>query len=311
MTSDMIPRTMMAVRLHAPGGRDHLVYEKIDTPVPAAGEALVRVHAAAITRDELDWPVERLPAIPSYELSGTVVATGGGTGGIEVGQSVFALTGFEGDGVAAEYAAVPAERLALKPQTLSHVESAALPLPGLSAMQGLFDHGLLQSNQRVLIHGAAGGVGQYAVQLAKLHGAHVIGTTSAPGIDIPWTLGADTVIDYTATDFAMIEPVSLVFDTVGGDRLARSVSVIEAGGRLVSIAEEPPELQCAEHEVTGVYFVVEPNQTQLVELARLADEGLLHPAVDTTFPLALAREAFLHLHGRAGSGKVVLTIADE
>ena len=172
---------MQALRLQGAGGVDDLVLEEIEIPPVGSGEALVRVHAAAITRDELDWPVDRLPAIPSYELSGTVVATG---------EEVFALTGFDRDGVAAEYAVVPASVLAPKPRELGHVESAAIPLAGLSAWQALFDHGRLEAGERVLIHGAAGGVGSFATQLARWRGAYVIGTASRP----EQALGADEVL---------------------------------------------------------------------------------------------------------------------
>src|SRR5947207_15056531 len=151
---------VLAVRLHDDG----LKVEEIETPSVGPGEVLVRVHAAAITRDELEWPVDRLPAIPSYELSGTVVATG---------EEVFALTGFDRDGVASEYAAVPESELAPKPRTLDHVQSAAIPLAGLSAWQGLFDHGRLTAGERVLIHGAAGRVRGFATQLAHGRGADV------------------------------------------------------------------------------------------------------------------------------------------
>jgi NADPH:quinone reductase-like Zn-dependent oxidoreductase len=302
---------MKAVRLHAPGGVDNLVYEEVDTPAPLDGEALVRVHAAAITRDELNWPVDRLPAIPSYELSGTVVAIGQGVVGIEVGQAVYGLTGFERDGVAAEFAAVPANRLASKPEKLSHVESAAVPLAALSAMQGLFDHGHLEKDQRVLIHGGGGGVGAYAVQLADLHGAYVIVTASGERVEAARTLGADEVIDHMVADFSAIAPVILVFDTVGGDRLARSVSVVEPGGRLVSVAEEPPRDQCADRGVEGIFFIVGPNRSQLEELARLADRSQLRVPVDRTYSLAEARDAFERSLDRSGLGKVVLRVVDD
>ncbi len=299
---------MKAIRLHAPGGVDNLVVEEIATPTPAAGEALVRVHAAGITRDELDWPVDRLPAIPSYELSGTVVALGEGAVGVAPGQAVCALTDFDRDGVAAEYVAVPAERLAFKPSRLSHTESAALPLAALSAMQGLFDHGRLQAGQRVLVLGAAGGVGMFAVQLASLRGAYVIASTSAENVDAVRALGAHEVVDREAVDFSAVEPVHLVFDTAGGDRLARSVSLLEQGGRLVSVAEEPPRDLCAERGVEGMYFVVEPNQVQLGELTGLADQGLLRVLVGATYPLADARKAFERSLARGGRGKVVLMV---
>ena len=302
---------MKAVRLHTPGGLGNLVYEDVDTPAPRAGEALVRVHAAAITRDELNWPVDRLPAIPSYELSGTVAAIGEGVAEVEVGQAVYALTGFERDGVAAEFAAVPAERLTPKPKTLSHVESAAVPLPALSAMQGLFDHGDLEKDQRVLIHGGGGGVGAYAVQLAHLHGAYVIATASGERVEAARTLGADEVIDHTVADFSAIAPVNLVFDTAGGDRLVRSLSILEPGGRLISVAEEPPHGICADHGVDCSFFIVEPNRNQLDELARLADQGQLRVLVDSTYSLTDAREAFERSLDRSGLGKVVLRVVDD
>ena len=221
---------------------------------------LVRVRAAAITRDELTWPVDRLPAIPSYELSGVVAE------GVGAGEEVFALTPFDRDGVAAEYAVVPASVLAPKPRTLTHVESAALPLAGLSAWQGLFDHGRLGDGERVRVLGATGGVGHLAVQLVRAQ-------VAAEG-----------------------EPVDLVFDTVGGEQLREAV---ESGARVVSVAEEANG---------AVYFVVEPNREQLVELAKRADAGDVKPAIDSVFPLEDAAAAFARVAERGKRGKVVLDI---
>jgi NADPH:quinone reductase-like Zn-dependent oxidoreductase len=226
-----------AVRLHPDGLR----VEDADQPVPGEGEVLVRVHAAGITRDELKWPVDRLPAVPSYELSGGLVDTG---------EEVFALTPFDRDGVAAEYAAVPSTVL-------------ALPMGGLSAWQGLFVHGHLQTGERVLVTGASGGVGHLAVQLARQAGAEVVDEGQA----------------------------DLVFDTVGGD--------LPEGDRVVTIAAQTPG---------ATYFVVEPDHEQLVELARLADAGELVPAIDSTFPLESAREAFERVAAHGKSGKVVLDV---
>lgn len=302
------PAMMKSIRLHAPAGPEALVYEEVARPTPAADEVLVRVHAAALTRDELDWPVDRLPAIPSYELSGTVVSVGDQADGFEPGRAVLALTDFERDGVAAEYAAVPHRHLGDKPQPLSHVESAAIPLPGLSAMQGLFTHGRLEKNQRVLIHGGAGGVGAFAVQLARLHGAYVIATASGERVALARDLGADSVIAHTEEDFTAIEPVDLVFDTAGGERLSRSVEVLRTGGRLVSVAEEPPEDLCRDNGVEGVFFVVEPNRDQLGELTRLADLGRLQVVIDRTYQLADGRAAFERTLSGGGRGKVVLTV---
>jgi NADPH:quinone reductase-like Zn-dependent oxidoreductase len=251
-----------AVRLHSTG----LAIEELETPRPQEGEALVRVHAAGITRNELTWPVDRLPAIPSHELSGVVADVGPGVDDVAPGDAVFGLTPFDRDGVAAEYAAVPAAVLAPRPASLTHVESAALTLAGLSAWQGLFEHGALGDGERVCVLGAHGGVGHLAVQLAH-------DRLAAAG-----------------------EPCDLVFDTVGGEALARSIGVAP---RVVSIAEE----------VDGAfYFVVEPSRVQLVELARLADSGGLRPAVDSVFPLDEAVAAFSRLAERGKRGKVVLQV---
>ena len=241
---------MRELRLYADGLR----LEEADRPVPGEGEVLVRVHAAAITRGELEWPTDRLPAVPSYELSGVVA---------ETGEEVFALTPFDRDGVAADYALVPAVVLAAKPARLTHVEAAALPMGGLSAWQGLFVHGRLQAGERVSITGASGGVGQLAVQLARHAGAEVVE-----------------------------ERADLVFDTVGGE--------LPAAERVVTIAAEVPG---------ATYFIVEPDREQLLELARLADAGELVPAVDSTYSLERAREAFERVAERGKRGKVVLDVA--
>jgi NADPH:quinone reductase-like Zn-dependent oxidoreductase len=217
MPDGTIPARMRAIRLRAPG-QGGLAFEEIETPRLRAGEALVEVHAAAITRDELEWPVDRLPAIPSYELSGVVAAVAEGVQAVAVGEPVYALTGFDRDGVAAAYAAVPASLLAPKPSTLDHVASAAIPLAALSAWQGLFDHGRLAEGERVVIHGAAGGVGHFATQLARRRGAHVIGTASPESLDAARAFGAHETLD--GRDARLLEsivPVDLVFDTVGGE----------------------------------------------------------------------------------------------
>jgi NADPH:quinone reductase-like Zn-dependent oxidoreductase len=292
---------MRVVRLRAPGGPEQLAVEEADRPRPGPGEALVRVHAAAITRDELQWTVDRLPAIPSYELSGVVEETGPGVAGVAAGEQVFALTPFDRDGVAADYTVLPAELLVARPQALGHAESAAIPLPALTAWQGLFDHGRLGSDERVLIHGAAGGVGGFAVQLARARGAHVIGTASAANLGFVRELGANEAVDAATCFEDAVEPVDLVFDTRGGERLRRSVAVLRARGRLVSVVEEPPD--------GGEYFTVEPNPDQLTSIARLADVGELRPPSVEIFPLASAREAFARSLEPGRRGKVVLAVA--
>ena len=288
-----------------------MVVEEVVRPSPGTGEILVEVHAAALTRDELNWPVDRLPAIPSYEVSGKVAEVGSQVRRFEVGDTAYGLTGFERDGVAAELAVIPADRLAGKPESLSHVEASCIPLAGLSAMQGLFDHGRLEAGQRVLIHGGAGGVGAFAVQLAKIRGAYVIATATGSRVEAAGELGADEVVDHQANNFTQIEPVDLVFDTVGGSRLAGSPAVVVPDGRIVSVAERPPAGLGAEEGVESIFFIVEPNADQLVELARLADLGDLRVLVDSTFPLDRAQEAFDRLQSGDAIGKVVLTVPDE
>jgi NADPH:quinone reductase-like Zn-dependent oxidoreductase len=297
---------MRAVRLRPPGGIDALTVDEIEVPQPGPGEALVRVHAAAITRDEIEWPTDRLPTTLSYELSGVVEDVAGNVGDIAIGDDVFALTPFDRDGVAAEHAVVPAAFLAPKPVGLSHVESAALPLAGLTAWQGLFVHGELQPGERVLILGAAGGVGHLATQLAAWRGAHVIGTASSGATQLARGFGAEQVLDPTAPFVGSIEPVDLVFDTVGGDALARSADVLREGGRLVAVAEEPPREIAERVHVT--YFVVEPDREQLVELAKLANDGILRPAIDSVFPLEDARAAFDRVMASGKRGKVVIEV---
>jgi NADPH:quinone reductase-like Zn-dependent oxidoreductase len=307
-TSPTIPTTLRAIRLHSPGF-EGLALEDVETPGLGEGEALVGVHAAAITRDELDWPVDRLPATPSYELSGVVAAVAPGVQAVAPGEQVYALTDFDRDGVAAAYAVVSAKVLAPKPRTLDHVESAAVPLAALSAWQGLFDHGRLAEGERVLIHGAAGGVGHFATQLARWRGAYVIGTASAESLDAARAFGAHEVLDGTHGRFEeAVAPVDLVFDTVGGDLLARSPAALRQGGRLVSVAEEPPPTPA---EIAASYFVVAPSREQLVEIARLVDDGALHPAIDSVFPVSEARAAFERSMAHGKRGKVVLRVADD
>jgi NADPH:quinone reductase-like Zn-dependent oxidoreductase len=309
-SSNSIPDRMQAVRLHLAGGPVGLKNEEIDTPRPGAAEVLVRVHAAAITRDELDWPVNRLPAIPSYEFSGVVAEFGNAADAFTIGQAVYALSPFDRDGAAAEYVAVPVQCLAPKPTNLSHVEAASIPLAALTAWQGLLEHGQLVKGQRVVIHGATGGVGNFAVQLARLHGAYVIGTVSSGNVELARTMGLDQVIDYTRTPFEKaVGEVDLVFDTAGGQRLERSAAVVRRGGRLVSVATEPSQEQAAERGITAIYFVVKPNGDELAQITKLVEDGSLTPMLDQVFPLAQARQAFARSLSHHAPGKIVLQVA--
>jgi len=299
---------MRAVVLPAGSSAGDLVFDEVAVPSLEPGEALVRVRAAAITKDELEWPADRLPAIPSYEVSGVVAAVAPDVGSVTIGDAVFGLTPFDRDGVAAEFAAIPADVLAPKPRRLGHVEAAATPLAGLSAWQGLFDHGELERGQRVLITGATGGVGHLAVQLATDRGAFVIAVASPANADLVTALGARHVLD--ARDPSLGDRtgnVDLVFDTAGGEVLTAAIPAARTGGRVVSVAEEPQDVPV---HVAAVYFVVEANRAQLVEIAGLVDEGKLKPRIDSVFPLSRAVDAFERSMSRGKRGKVVLRVID-
>lgn len=306
MTQPTIPTTMRALRLHEPVGPRGLQLDQVAVPVPGRGEALIQVQAAALTRDELTWPVDRLPAIPSYEVAGTVAAVGEGVD-LSVGTSVFGLTPFDRDGVAADFALVPANTIGSAPSTVDAVHAASLPLPALTAYQALVTHGGVQEGERVLVSGAAGGVGQFVTQLAKINRASVTGTASASGRDLAFDLGADEVID-PQQSFDGIEAVDLVIDTIGGDVVERAAQHVRPGGRLVSIFAEPPTV--IDSSISTHFFVVEANGEQLDQITRLVDAGELSTAIDSTFPLTEAVDAFTRAQSPGKRGKVVLVISD-
>jgi NADPH:quinone reductase-like Zn-dependent oxidoreductase len=277
------------------------------------------VHAASFTPTELSWPStwvdhagrDRRPSIPAHEVSGVIEALGYGTIGVAVGQAVYGLTDWYRDGAAAEYVAVEARNLAPKPTSLSHVEAAAVPLAGLTAWQALFDHGGLVAGQSVLIHGAGGGVGVFAVQLARAAGAAVTGTGRAWARELVGELGAGSFIDLERERFEdVVGQVDLVFDLVGGEVLARSWSVLKPGGILVSVIQDPDESQARRSDARGVFFVVEADPAQLVELARRIDQGQLRPIIGEVLPVARGRDAFQHKHAHGIPGKTVLQVDD-
>jgi NADPH:quinone reductase-like Zn-dependent oxidoreductase len=308
---------MKAVRIHVRGGPDKLLYEEAPVPAVPAGYALVRVRASGVTPTELSWGAtyttcdgrERVPSIPGHELSGIVEQLSLKSDGIKVGDEVYALSEFCRDGSAAEYVAVKASDLAHKPRRLNHVQAAAVPLSGLTAWQALFVHASLCAGDRILIHGAAGGVGTYAVQLAKWGGAHVIATASAHNFDFLRALGADELIDYHTTRFEeAVHEVDFVLDTVGGGTLERSWNVLRPGGILVTVAGSAPLEKAAAHRVFGVDFIVAPSREQLIILGGLISSGKLRPVVEKVWALQDAREAFergLQGHTR---GKLVLHV---
>jgi len=309
--------TMHALRASEPGGPENLTYETAPLPYVGIGDVLVRVHAASFTPTELSWPNtwidragnDRRNVIPGHEVSGVVSALGYGTTGFAIGDAVFGLTDWYRDGAAAEYVAVEARNLALKPASLSHVDAASTTLAGLTAWQALFEHGQLARGRTVLIHGAAGGVGVYAVQLAHDAGARVIATGRAWSRDFVIDLGTDVYVDVDTQRFEdAASGVDLVFDLVGGDVLSRSLPLLAPSGILVSVVTPPDEHIVASIGQRARYFVVEPSRTQLVELGRRIEAGRLRPIVGNVLPLADGRAAFEQKRSGGNPGKTVLQV---
>ncbi|MGW1950492.1 NADP-dependent oxidoreductase [Streptomyces sp. NPDC001939] len=274
-----------------------LTLTELPHPHAAENDVIVRVHAAGFTPGELTWPGtwtdragrDRTPSVPGHELSGVVTELGYGTTGLTIGQRVFGLADWSRDGSLAEYTAVEARNLAPLPADVDHVTAAALPISGLTAWQALFDHGRLTTGQTVLVHGAAGGVGSLAVQLAREVGARVIGTGRAADRESVLALGADVFVDLQAERLEDIGDVDLVFDVIGGDILDRSTALVRAGGTLVTIAA-PVAVQPADGR--AVFFVVEPDRARLADLAGRVRDGRLKPIVGAVRPLAEAADAF-------------------
>ena len=304
---------MKAIRTHEPTGISGLVFEEAPDPTPNFCEVLVKVAACGITHNELDWPIwtcraghRRTSVIPGHEVSGVVAALGFGTAGLAVGDEVYGLTDQLRDGAAAEYVAVEARNLAAKPRTVDHVHAAAVPRAGLTAWQGLFDHGKLAKGQTVVVHGAGGAVGSMAVQLARWAGAEVVGTGRSHSRELVTELGADR---YVALDAERIDDLAsradLVFDTIGGDVLAGSSALLKPGGRLVTVRADAP-LPTTRDDIGTVVFIQESNRAQLAELARLVDEGHLRPQVGAVYPLAKAVEAYSAKAAGGVAGRTVL-----
>jgi len=298
-----IPATMRSLRVHELGEPNQVRVEEVPTPSPAAEELLIRVHAAAITRDELTWPEGRLPATPSYEFAGEVVARGESASDFAVGDPVYGMALFDRDGAASEFFAAPQSVFARKPDNIDDATSAAVPLPALSAWQALFDHGLLESGQRVLVHGATGAVGHFAVQLARRAGAHVIATASSTNLEAARDVGADEVIDRATPYESSLPPVDLVFDAAGGDAAERSAALVRPGGRLVSIISEPGEIS----GITSIFFIVEPSRDELDQITELIESGGLLLVPHQEFSLDQAAAAFEASLDRGHRGKVVFS----
>lgn len=295
-------------------GAAGLALGELPYPHAAENDVVVRVHAAGFTPGELTWPAtwtdragrDRTPSVPGHELSGVVAGLGYGTTGLTVGQRVFGLADWARDGSLAEYAAVEARNLAPLPADIDHVVAAALPISGLTAWQALFDHGRLTTGQSVLIHGAAGGVGSLAVQLAREVGARVVGTGRAADREAVLGLGAAAFVDLDAERLEDAGQVDVVLDVIGGEVLARSAALVRPGGTLVTIAA-PPEVR--PEDGRAVFFVVEPDRARLADLAERVRDGRLRPIVGDVRPLEEAPAAFAP--GRRTAGKTIIRVAED
>ncbi len=297
---------MRAVLLSETGGPEVLRIEAIPTPEPADGQVLIRVRAASI--NPIDWKFRRgispkdLPAVLGNDVSGTIEQSR--AEGFAEGEDVF---GFAPSGGYAEFAVSPAGAIAKKPQGVNHAQAAALPVAGLTAWQALFDRGGLQSGQKLLVAGAAGGVGHLAVQFGKHAGAHVVGTGSARNREFVLSLGADEYVDYASQDVAeAVDDADVVFDTVGGETTKTLVPTLREGGTIVVIAGAPPETEAAERGARAELLIMSPSAEQLATIAELVAAGEVQVEIAGTFSLSQVAQA--HELSEAGHtrGKLIL-----
>lgn len=319
-TTTAPPTTMRAIVADGFGAPDVLREATVARPEAGATEIVVEVHAAGV--NPVDWKSRAAggfglwddPVIVGWDVSGVVVETGGGATLYEVGDEVYGMPRFPRQaGAYAEYVVAPSRHFASKPAGLTHVEAAALPLVGLTAWQGLIEVAGVSAGQRVLIHGAGGGLGHVAVQIAKARGAWVAGTASAGKHEWLRGLGADELVDYRTADFAeVLEDIDVVFNTVGDAYDGGSLTVLRDGGTLVSIPGDGPSEQtvqaAAARGIRTGWTLVEPDRHGLLALTELVEAGALRPEIAATFPLADAAAA--HALGEVGhtAGKIVLEV---
>lgn len=321
-STEKTPTQMRAMRMHEYGGSEVLRMEQVPVPTPAVGQVRIRIHATGI--NPIDWKIRSgrmqgsyavtLPHIPGRDVAGTIDAVGSGVTRWKRGDAVFALVDVTplGGGGLAEYVIVAAEDVAPRPKRLNFVGAAGIPVASLAAWRTLIEVADLQRGERVLIHGAAGGVGSTAVQLANWRGAHVIATASARNHDYLKALGADEVIDYNTTRFEdVVRDVDVVLDTVGGDTLKRSAAVLRQGGMLLSLVGRPSPEDCRQRKL----LCPDPDEgrpehvgAQLERLGQLFDSGHLSMNIEAVFPLADANKALeLSEAGRA-RGKIIVEV---
>ena len=309
---------MRAIYLAKKGGADSLVSGEIPRPVPNAGQVLVRVHATAIMPAEFQWAPtfqnpsgspRPFPIVLGHEFSGVIENSGQNAGGFRPGDEVFGFNDWFMNGAQAEYCVVDEARLARKPKLLNHVEASVVPISALTAWQALFEKANLLRGQRVLVHGAAGSVGMFAVQLARWRGAFVIATAASGNLDLVRSLGADQVIDYRNTRFEnIICDVEVVIDPVGGETLDRSWKVLKPGGTVVTVATG--SALSSEPRVRDAFIVVRADGSQLAQIARMIDAGELRVFQEHTFRLEEARDAYARAGQGGLRGKIALRVIE-
>jgi NADPH:quinone reductase-like Zn-dependent oxidoreductase len=312
------PPTMKAIRIHTFGDANVLTLDDVEKPQPGAGEILIEVHAAGI--NPVDYKMRsgtfnkqqlKLPLTLGRDVAGRVVAIGPGVRTVGLEDDVYAYLGLgSGNGGYAQFAIAKENEAAAKPNSLSYVEAAAVPLAATTAWQGLFDIGKLAPGERVLVQGAPGGVGHFAVQFAKLTGAWVVATGSGADLELLRRLGADEAIDYRQDKFdERGRDIDLVLDLVGGDTQQRSWKVVKDGGRIVSTLQQPSSPDASTRRISAHVFMAQARRDQLEKIAHLIDDRRVHVVIDQVMPLADARRAHDHMENDHIRGKVVLEVA--
>src|SRR6266403_2235374 len=312
-------QTMKAIRIHNYGGPEALQYEDAPRPKPQAGEVLVRVHVAGV--NPIDWKVReghmkdfwphKFPLILGWDVSGVVEEIGASVSRFKIGDEVYSLPDPTRNGAYADYIVVRESELALEPNSLHHIRAAAVPLAALTAWQSLFDTAELQPGQRVLIHAGSGGVGHFALQLAKWKDAYVFATASTKNQDLLRELGADKAIDYTQQRFEDVaHNIDTVLDTIGGETQERSWSVLQKDGVLVSLVQPPSEEKAKELGVRAAFVAGHPSGAQLAEIAQLIDSGTLAPGIDRILPLSEVRRAHELSQSGHTHGKIALRVSN-
>ncbi len=311
---------MKAIVVHAYGGPEVLKYEDVPRPEPKADQMLVKVIAAAVNPVDggirsgkyADYFHTTLPLTPGYDIAGVVEKTGAKITKFKSGDPVYAYIGLRDGGGYAEFALATEEEASPKPKALNFEQAAAVPLVAMTAWQALIDTAKLSAGQTVLIHGGSGGVGSMAIQIAKARGAKVLATASTENQDLLKQLGADVAIDYKKTKFEeAAKDVDVVLDSVGGDTLARSYSVVKKGGFIVSLVAQPDQTQLDAHGIRGAPIDVKPDAKELAEITKLIEEKKIVPVVSTVLPLSEAAKAQEQVATRHTRGKIVLKVADE